>query len=69
MILMYQLINEINKMENIKPFIVRMPKSQWLFIKRIAAEHEVSMQEIVLGCLDKYQKKIEKVLTSDNIKI
>ncbi len=52
-----------------KTFNMRMPKETWLFLKKQAAAHEVSMAEIILRCVDKYKRKFDSSLTSDDIDV
>ena len=48
---------------DIKTFNMRMPKNIWLFLKKAAADQEISMTEIIIRCVDKYKKKFEDRLT------
>lgn len=48
---------------DVKHFNMRMPRDLWLFLKHSAASQGTSMTDIIVDCLDKYKKKIEKKLT------
>ena len=52
-------------MEKIKTFNMRVPHETWLFLKKMSAERECSMMEIVVGCVNKYKKNHEKRLTEN----
>jgi galactose-1-phosphate uridylyltransferase len=54
---------EMTKKEPNKAFQVRMKRSTWLFLKRIAAEQERSMANIIETCVEKYKNKFENTLT------
>lgn len=54
-----------NKKE-MKAFLVRLPKDDWLFLKKTAANQEVSMADIVVRCIEKYKRKLENKLTHDD---
>ncbi len=49
-----------------KAFQVRLPRDTWVFLKRMAAEQERSMANIIEGCINKYKSKFEKKLTDDD---
>lgn len=42
-----------------KTFNMKMPKELWMFLKRTAADKEVSMTEIVNTCVEKYKKRLD----------
>ncbi len=44
----------------LKIFTMRMPKDIWIFLKNTAVLQEQSMTDIVVGCVQKYKKKLEK---------
>ena len=46
----------IKKHTAIKTFNMRMPRDLWIFLKKTAAEQEVSMTDIIIRCVDKYKK-------------
>lgn len=48
------------RMEKIKSFNVRIPHSLWIAIKKEAIDREVSLNQIVIECLQKYKEEIEK---------
>jgi predicted HicB family RNase H-like nuclease len=52
--------------EKIKAFNIRIPREMWSFLKMQSVVQERSMNLIVLECLNKYKKNIEKMLTSSN---
>lgn len=45
---------------------MRMPKELWMFLKKTAAQQEVSMTEIIIRCVAKYKKKFDTKLTSND---
>lgn len=47
-----------------KAFSVRMPKDMWVFLKNESIRKEVSMIDIIIKCLDKHRKIIDKRLTA-----
>jgi hypothetical protein len=49
--------------QELKAFSVRMPKDMWIFLRTESLRLEVSMIEIILKCVDKHRKIIEKRLT------
>lgn len=51
-------------MRDIKAFSMRVPKDIWLFLKKVSAEQDKSMMEVVLEQVNKYKKSYEKRLTS-----
>lgn len=52
--------------KDIKTFNMRMPKELWMFLKKTAAQQEVSMTEIIIRCVAKYKKKFDTKLTSND---
>jgi predicted DNA-binding protein len=46
-------------MQPIKAFQVRLPKDIWVFLKKISAEQERSMNTIIQECVNKYIKKVD----------
>lgn len=52
-----------------RSFNLRMPKETWLFLKKTAADQEISMTELILRCVDKYKRKFDKRLTSDDANV
>lgn len=49
--------------EPTKAFQIRMKRTTWLFLKRISAEQERSMANIIESCVEKYKNKFENKLT------
>jgi predicted HicB family RNase H-like nuclease len=47
-------------MNDLKTFNVRVPREIWIFLKRKAMDSDMSMNAIILACLDKYKRKCEK---------
>ena len=47
-------------MDDMKAFQVRLPREIWVFLKKKAAEGDISMANIIIDCLTKYKKKCEK---------
>lgn len=43
-----------------KTFNVRMPLDTWRFLKIEAARLDVSMTDLIVNCVDKFKKKMEK---------
>ncbi len=46
--------------KNLKIFTMRMPKDIWVFLKNTAVLQDQSMTDIVVSCVEKYKKKLEK---------
>lgn len=51
---------------NIKPFNVRLPKELWYFLRRHSVDVELSMNQIIVNCMQNYKKKIEKDLIKND---
>lgn len=45
---------------NLKSFNSRFPKEIWLYLKNVAAEKEISMNEFLLNLLVQHKKKNDK---------
>lgn len=56
-------------MSDIKTFNMRMPKETWRFLKKVAAEQERSMGEIIISCVEKYKKRLENKLTDQDANV
>ena len=54
---------EAKDVGEIKNFNMRIPKELWMFLKSEAAAKETSMTDIIVACVEKYKKRIEKKLT------
>jgi hypothetical protein len=54
------------KQEDMKVFSVRMPKDMWVFLKTTSIHSTMTMNEIIVDCVNKYKIKIDKRLTSKN---
>lgn len=52
--------------KDIRSFNMRMPTDTWMFLKQQAALQQVSMTDIILRCIAKYQKKFDNKLTLDD---
>jgi len=50
----------------IKNFNMRIDKELWLFLKSQAAAKETSMTDIIVSCIEKHKRIIEKKLTRTN---
>lgn len=48
---------------DVKIFNMRIDKELWLFLKGQAAVRETSMTEIIVSCIEKHKRMIEKRLT------
>jgi len=46
--------------DGLKQFTMRMPKNVWLFLKLECAQRGISMGTLILFCVDKHKKKLEK---------
>lgn len=55
--------------EDVKTFNMRMPKDMWMFLKKTAASEEQSMTDIMMGCLEKYRKKMQYKLTREDTNV
>jgi hypothetical protein len=51
-------------MQQVKAFSIRIPKDTWIFLKKLAAEQEMSMMQIIKDCLETHRKKYEKKMNS-----
>lgn len=50
-------------MNNVKTLSIRIPKEIWIFLKSQSTRKEKTMNALIVACLKKYKKKLEKVLT------
>jgi predicted DNA-binding protein len=57
------------KKSEIKSFNVRLPREIWIFLKRVSAEQERSMADVVAECVDKYKRKLENKLTDHDTNV
>lgn len=48
---------KMHESQDIKAFNIRMTKEMWIFLKKKAVDSEMSMNSIIIYCLDKYRKK------------
>jgi hypothetical protein len=48
---------------DIKNFNMRIRKELWMFLKIEASTKETSMTDIIVACIEKHKKSIEKKLT------
>jgi hypothetical protein len=55
--------------ENIKPTILRIKKSTWVYLKKKAIDREMSLNSLIVELLEKYKDKGEKKLTNTDILI
>lgn len=49
-----------------KALNIRIPKNLWKFLKKEAFEQEISMNHIIVSCLEKYRNRVKKKLTDDD---
>lgn len=49
-----------------KSLSVRIPKDMWVFLKIHSLNIETTMAEILLDCIEKYRRKVEKKSESDS---
>ena len=56
-------------MEKIKSLTFRMPRSTWLYYKKLAMENDMSLTELLLNILTKNKNNGEKVLTGRDTKV
>ncbi len=54
------------KYDDVKTFSVRMPKDIWIFLKTASITKHLTMNDIIVDCMDKYRNRVEKKLTSKN---
>lgn len=52
-------------MTNIKAFNIRLPKEMWIFIKKKAIDREMSINQLLIELIKKYQKKFENSVDND----
>lgn len=50
-------------MEQMKALTLRINKETWAFLKKKAIDREMSLQELINDCLEKYKKKCQNKLT------
>ena len=43
-----------------KSFNIRLPKDLWVFLKKLSADQETSMNEIVITLIKRHRKNVEK---------
>lgn len=60
---------EAKNVGEIKNFNMRIPKELWMFLKSEAASKETSMTDIIVACVGKYKKRIEKKLTTQDANV
>jgi hypothetical protein len=49
--------------EKLKALTFRMPRTTWLYYKKLAAEHDMNLTALLLNILNNHKNKSEKVLT------
>lgn len=52
------------KKDNEKSIITRVDKSLWYFLRQHAVDKEISLNKLVIICLEKYKKSCEKRVDS-----
>jgi hypothetical protein len=52
-----------SKVEKPKAITFRMPKKTWLYYKKLAADHELTLTELLLNILNQHKNNAEKMLT------
>lgn len=50
-------------MEQMKALTLRINKETWAFLKKKAIDREMSLQELINDCLEKYKNKCQNKLT------
>jgi|HubBroStandDraft_3_1064219.scaffolds.fasta_scaffold378296_1 predicted HicB family RNase H-like nuclease len=53
-------------MSGLKNFSIRLPKEIWTFLRNESTEQEISMNNIIVNCIEKLKKKRERELTKSN---
>jgi hypothetical protein len=53
-------------MDNTKALTLRLNKETWTFLKKRAIDREISLQQLINDCLEKYKKKCLNKLTIDD---
>lgn len=56
-------------MDKIKALTFRMPRPMWLFYKKLAADRDMHLTELMLWILNNYKNNSEKMLTSRDTKV
>ena len=56
-------------MEEIKTLSFRVPRNTWLYYKKLAADRDMHLTELMLSILNKYKNNCERVLTSRDTKV
>lgn len=56
-------------MEEIKAFNIRLSRDLWKFLKKDSIDQEMSMNQIIITCLEKYklEKRKKKLTGSDTV--
>lgn len=54
---------------NLKTFTLRMPRDIWVFLKETSAAQDMSMGDIMVGCVDRYRKKIRSKTASSEVNV
>lgn len=57
------------KYEDVKIFSVRMPKEIWVFLKTASINSDMTMNDIIVDCMNKYKNKVEKKLTRKDTQV
>lgn len=47
-----------------KTFNMRIPYKAWKYLKHLSAEHQISMAQVVLMCMENYREGVERGLHS-----
>lgn len=54
-------------MQDRKILTLRLDRQTWSFLKKRAVDRDMSLQELINDCLEKYKKKCENKLTSSDV--
>jgi hypothetical protein len=55
--------------DEIKTLSFRMPRPTWLYYKKLAADRDMNLTELMLNVLTKYKNNHERVLTNRDTKV
>ena len=53
-------------MENLKALTFRMPRPLWLYYKKLAADRDMNLTELMLIILERYKNNSQKMLQSQD---
>jgi hypothetical protein len=55
--------------ETIKALTFRMPRQTWLYYKKLAADRDMNLTELMLIVLERYKNNSQKMLQSQDTEV